>query len=77
MSWTEQDGSLTQTMQFANFREAFAFMTKVAFIAEELNHHPEWSNVYGTVTITLTAHDEGNVVTDLDRSFAEKVDALL
>lgn len=77
MSWTEHDGSLTRTLKFANFREAFAFMTKVAFIAEDLNHHPEWSNVYSTVTIKLTTHDEGNVVTDLDRSFAEAVDALL
>lgn len=77
MSWTEEDGSLTRTVTFANFREAFAFMTRVSFIAEELNHHPEWSNVYGTVTIRLTTHDEGNVVTDLDRSFAAAVDALL
>lgn len=77
MTWTEQDDKLTRTFAFANFREAFAFMTRVAFIAEDLNHHPEWSNVYGKVTITLTTHDAGNTVTDLDRSFAAAVDELV
>lgn len=77
MNWTEQDNSLTQTFAFANFREAFAFMTRVAFIAEELDHHPEWSNVYGEVTITLTTHSAGNTVTDLDRKFAAAVDKLV
>ncbi len=77
MSWTETDGRLERHFSFANFREAFAFMTRVAFIAEELNHHPEWSNVYGNVTIVLTTHDAGNTVTDLDRAFAKAVDALV
>lgn len=77
MSWIEEDGKLTATFTFASFREAFGFMTRVAFIAEELNHHPEWSNVYGTVTIDLTTHDAGNTVTDLDHQFAKAVDAIL
>ncbi len=76
MSWTETDGHLSREFEFANFADAFAFMTRVAFIAEKLNHHPEWSNVYNRVRISLTTHDEGNVVTDLDRAFAEAVDGI-
>lgn len=77
MSWQQDSGYLTRELEFADFTEAFSFMTRVAFIAERLNHHPEWSNVYNKVTIRLTTHDEGNVVTDLDRAFADAVDALL
>ena len=77
MSWTESDGALEREFKLGSFTEAFAFMTRVAFIAEELNHHPEWSNVYNRVTIRLTTHDAGSVVTDLDRTMAARVDALL
>ena len=77
MSWNESNGRLRRDFEFGSFTEAFAFMTRVAFIAEKLNHHPEWSNVYNKVTIELTTHDEGNVVTELDRQFAAAVDALL
>jgi 4a-hydroxytetrahydrobiopterin dehydratase len=77
MSWAELDGALEREFTFTSFTEAFAFMTRVAFIAEELNHHPEWSNVYNRVTIRLTTHDEGNVVTDFDRTMAARLDALL
>lgn len=77
MTWTESDGHMTRQFEFGSFREAFAFMTRVAFIAEELNHHPEWSNVYNRVTIVLTTHDAGNTITDLDRSFAAAVDRLI
>ncbi len=76
MTWVESDGYLTSEFEFPDFTTAFGFMTRVAFIAERLNHHPEWSNVYGKVTIRLTTHDEGNVVTDLDHKFAAAVDAL-
>ena len=75
-SWSEIDGRLEREFTFANFPEAFAFMTRVAFIAEKLGHHPEWSNVYNRVKISLTTHDEGNVVTDLDRTFADAVDRI-
>ncbi|MEL6892493.1 MAG: 4a-hydroxytetrahydrobiopterin dehydratase [Actinomycetota bacterium] len=74
--WRENDGRLERTFRFADFRGAFAFMTRVAFEAEELNHHPEWSNVYGRVTIVLTTHDAGNTVTDLDRAMAERIDTI-
>ena len=77
MSWTEADGALERTFTFADFSEAFAFMTRVAMIAEQEAHHPEWSNVYGRVTIRLTTHDDGNVVTDRDRTVARRIDELV
>lgn len=76
MTWVDVDDALERTFRFADFREAFAFMTRVAFIAEELDHHPEWTNVYGTVTIRLTTHDEGRQITDLDRAMAAAIDRL-
>ena len=75
--WTEANGYLTRDFEFESFRAAFDFMTNVSFIAEELNHHPEWSNVYNKVTIALTTHDEGNTVTQVDRDFAKACDSLL
>ena len=75
-AWTEANGRLERELVFGSFREAFAFMTQVAFLAEELNHHPEWSNVYNRVKIALTTHDAGNTVTDFDREFAAAVDAI-
>lgn len=77
MSWTETDDSLQRDFEFENFRAAFAFMTRVAFIAEDLDHHPDWSNVYNKVSITLTTHDAGNTVTDRDRAMSEAIDALV
>lgn len=74
--WAEQDGALSQTFEFADFSEAFAFMTRVALLAEQSNHHPEWSNVYNRVTITLTTHDAGSTVTDADREMAAAIDRL-
>jgi 4a-hydroxytetrahydrobiopterin dehydratase len=77
MSWTENDGALIREFEFGSFREAFAFMTRVAFIAEDLDHHPEWTNVYNRVSIRLTSHSAGNVVTDKDRTMATAIDALV
>jgi len=77
MSWTEHDGALSREFEFGSFREAFAFMTRVAFIAEDLGHHPEWSNVYSKVSIRLTTHDAGRVVTEHDRTMAAAIDALI
>lgn len=52
-------------------------MTRVAFLAEKLDHHPNWSNVYNTVVIELTTHDAGNVVTEKDRNLAKEIDRIL
>lgn len=75
--WEEKDNSLNRTFEFSDFSEAFAFMTRVAILAEKLGHHPEWSNVYNKVTIKLTTHDAGNVVTENDRTLAKEIDKLL
>lgn len=75
--WKEENNSLTRTFKFKDFQEAFAFMTRVALIAEKMDHHPNWSNVYNTVTIQLSTHDAGNKVTDLDRKLAKAIDELI
>ncbi|MEY4697908.1 MAG: putative pterin-4-alpha-carbinolamine dehydratase, partial [Pseudomonadota bacterium] len=67
--------ALTRTYVFRNFIEAFGFMTRAALWAEKWNHHPEWSNVYKTVTVTLTTHDAGGL-TELDVKLASKMDQL-
>ena len=77
MAWEERDGRLHREFEFADFTEAFAFMTRVAFIAEQHSHHPDWSNSYNRVSISLTTHDDGNVVTDGDRNVAAAIDALI
>ena len=76
--WTYEtkDDAITRTFKFKDFSEAFAFMTRVAFLADKAGHHPEWSNVYDKVTITLTTHDAGGL-TDKDVDLAQKIDALL
>jgi len=74
--WKEENNRLKKTFTFKDFQEAFAFMTRVAFLAEAHNHHPNWSNVYNTVSIELTTHDAGNVVTAKDRKLAEDIDNL-
>ena len=71
--WKEADNKLSATFKFNNFVQAFAFMTEVAFHAEKLGHHPEWSNVYNTVEINLSTHDAGNVVTDKDHELAQAI----
>ena len=67
---------LKKKFQFSDFTEAFAFMTRVAFLAEKHQHHPNWSNVWNTVDIHLTTHDAGNIVTDKDRNLAKEIDLL-
>ena len=75
--WQENNNKLSQEFTFKNFSEAFAFMTRVAILAEKMDHHPEWSNVYNRVTINLSTHDAGDVVTDKDRALATSIDKLL
>ncbi|UXX80789.1 4a-hydroxytetrahydrobiopterin dehydratase [Reichenbachiella carrageenanivorans] len=75
--WQEANNTLSKTFKFKDFTAAFGFMTKVAIEAEKMNHHPNWSNVYNQVTITLTTHDAGNIVTEKDRKLAEVIDSLI
>jgi len=75
--WTEINNQLVKEFVFKDFKEAFAFMTKVAVIAEELKHHPEWTNTYNKVTIKLSTHDAGNVVTEKDRELAKRIDEIV
>ena len=63
--WSLEAGKLHREFRFADFSAAFGFMTRVALVAEKLDHHPEWSNVYSTVVVDLTTHDAGGV-TELD-----------
>ena len=74
--WEEKDNQLYKKFVFNNFIEAFAFMTKVAILAEKANHHPTWKNTWNTVEVWLSTHDAGNVVTDKDLSLAKAIDAL-
>jgi 4a-hydroxytetrahydrobiopterin dehydratase len=75
--WKEENNYLKRSFKFKDFIEAFAFMTKVALIAEKLNHHPRWSNVYNEVEIMLNTHDEGDIVTEKDHQLADEIDKLL
>lgn len=75
--WTENNNQLCRTFQFNDFSQAFAFMARVALIAEKMDHHPDWRNVYNKVYIRLSTHDAGDIITEKDRQLAEKIDALL
>ena len=74
--WIEEDNKLKKTFEFKDFTEAFAFMVRVAFLAEAQGHHPNWSNVYNKVFIELTTHDKGNIVTQKDKELAKAIDQL-
>ena len=74
--WQETDNKLTRQFTFADFSEAFAFMTRVALLAEKMDHHPFWTNVYNKVTIELNTHDAGDIVTDKDRKLAAAIDEI-
>jgi len=76
MDWKEENNCLRKSFKFKDFPEAFAFMTRVALIAEKMDHHPLWTNVYNTVDIQLSTHDAGDVVTERDRKLARAIDAL-
>lgn len=74
--WKLRDGKLYREFIFSDFVEAFRFMTATALIAEKLNHHPDWSNVYNRVHISLYTHDAGGI-TELDFILADKLNTLL
>ena len=75
--WSEVSGrdAITKKFVFKDFNQAFGFMARAALVAEKLDHHPEWSNVYKTVVVTLSTHDAGGL-TALDVKFAETMDQL-
>jgi 4a-hydroxytetrahydrobiopterin dehydratase len=73
MNWKEENHKLTGEFVFEDFSQAWAFMTEVAILAERKNHHPEWTNVWNRVVITLTTHDEGNIITEKDRKMADGI----
>lgn len=74
--WQEADNTLYRKFTFSDFSEAFAFMTRVALLAEAANHHPKWTNVWNTVEIWLFTHDAGDQVTEKDKALAGKIDRL-
>jgi 4a-hydroxytetrahydrobiopterin dehydratase len=76
-NWVLEDNQLKRTFEFDNFIDAFSFMAKVALLAEKMDHHPNWSNVYNIVHIALCTHSANNTVTEKDRALAKHIDALL
>jgi 4a-hydroxytetrahydrobiopterin dehydratase len=75
--WRKVEGrsAINRTYTFADFNQAFGFMTRAALVAEKMDHHPEWSNVYKTVTVTLATHDAGGV-TERDIALAREMDRI-
>jgi 4a-hydroxytetrahydrobiopterin dehydratase len=76
MEWKQENNRLKKTFKFKDFTEAFGFMTKVALVAEKMDHHPLWTNVYNSVSIELSTHDAGDIVTEKDHKLARAIDAL-
>lgn len=76
MDWREHNNKLIRDFEFKNFVQAFSFLTQVALVAEKANHHPEILNVYNKVTISLSTHDAGDIVTQKDRDLAMLIDKL-
>lgn len=75
--WKEDNNQLVKSFIFTNFIDAFSFITKVALIAEKMNHHPYWENSYNKVTIRLSTHDAGDIVTSKDHDLAKEIDKLI
>ncbi len=76
ITWKEVGDALVADLLFKDFVDAFAFMTEVAALAEQHQHHPEWSNVYNRVSIRLTTHDAGDTITDKDRKLADAISSV-
>jgi 4a-hydroxytetrahydrobiopterin dehydratase len=75
--WIEKENKLVGNFEFKDFSEAFSFMTRVALLAEKMDHHPYWINVYNKVEIRLSTHDAGDIITEKDRLLAKAIDGLL
>ena len=74
--WTHERAALAKTFKFGSFREALSFMMRAGFEAEEMNHHPEWTNIYDRVMVRLNTHDAGGKVTAKDVELARKFQRL-
>lgn len=74
--WNFEDDSITKDFSFPDFKEAISFMVRVGFEAEALVHHPNWSNVYNSVSITLNTHDAGDNVTEKDIKLAKAIEEI-
>lgn len=72
--WRHEDDKLKKTFELSDFRAAISFIVRMAFYAEEMNHHPELENVYNTVNVALTTHDAGGKVTETDIELAQKIE---
>ena len=77
MEWKIEKNRLKKSFKFKDFKEAFGFMTKVALVAEKMDHHPSWTNVYNTVDFELSTHDAGDTVTEKDHKLAKAIDTLV
>ena len=75
--WTKENNALVLTERFEDFSEALAFIVRVGLLAEQSNHHPTITNTYNEVSLMLTTHDQGNVITETDYDLAEKINAIL
>jgi len=75
--WTEESNALIAHFEFKDFKQTWEFMSKVAEIAEQMQHHPDWRNVYNRLEIKLNTHDAGNIVTNKDWKMAAAINALL
>jgi 4a-hydroxytetrahydrobiopterin dehydratase len=75
--WHETNNKLYRSFEFKDFSEAFSFMTRVALLAEKMDHHPTWTNTWNKVEIWLSTHDAGDVVTEKDRQLALLIDKIL
>jgi 4a-hydroxytetrahydrobiopterin dehydratase len=74
--WEEKENSLYKKFEFKDFNEAFGFMSRVALIAEKMDHHPKWTNVWNSLEIWLSTHSAGDIVTEKDKKLASAIDAI-
>ena len=77
MEWKTEKNRLKKSFTFKDFKEAFGFMTKVALVAEKMDHHPSWTNVYNKVDFELSTHDAGDTFTEKDHTLANAIDKLV
>ncbi|MFZ9631835.1 MAG: 4a-hydroxytetrahydrobiopterin dehydratase [Bacteroidia bacterium] len=75
-NWEAQNNKLTKTFEFQSFEEAIEFMVRASKVISQMDHHPEWTNVYNRVMVSLCTHDAGNVITQKDHDLAAALDAV-